>query len=107
MQPVRPSNQVTPDLLATSQPRIPGSLRDEIVQKEGTSSPLLGKEPLSPFRGRTHTVVSRPARKERSSSSNLKKSSGLTMSLPNLLDIDDLDTLPQSKQPVFIPVYVG
>ena len=29
------------------------------------------------------------------------------MSLPNLLDIDDLDTLPQSKQPVFIPVYVG
>lgn len=113
-EPEFPSNQATPDLLATAQPRPPSgdTLRDEIVRKEGVASPLLRREQVlepSPFRQRTRSFVRKRPEKEvpKKEGRGLKKRSSLTMSLPNLADIDDLGNIASSKQPIYIPVYVG
>ena len=61
----------------------------------------------SPFRDRSRSSVAGKRPPKREAVKSLKKSSCLSMSLPNLADIDDLGNLSSSRQPVYIPVYVG
>lgn len=86
-----------PDLLATTRPYYGGgdtggSLMQEIAEKEGMASPLLRKEYVlqpSPFlRTRAASM-----RKKKSHVGNLKSQAALSLSLPNLADIDNLDTV--------------
>ena len=82
---------------------------DEIVQKEGVACPVLRGEQLlepSPFsHGRSGSFV---VRRKRRGSGNLQSHAELTMSLPNLLDIDNIENPPPAnRHSVFIPVYVG
>ena len=101
------AKQATPDLLVTTiptRPRSGGSLRDEIAEKDGYCSPLIRHEAAlepSPFRNRTRSFMKKPR-----SNKSLKEQNTLTMSLPNIADIDNIDSLSSTKQLVYVPVYV-
>lgn len=82
-----------PDLLAThSYHPDTGSLMQEIIAKEGHASPLLRREHVllpSPFQ-RTRA---RSMRKNRTHTRNLKSQAALSLSLPNLADVESLESL--------------
>jgi hypothetical protein len=83
-----------PDLLATTRGYLDtgGSLMQEIAAKEGAASPLLRREHVllsSPFqRTRAGSV-----RKRQPHSSNLRSQAALSHSLPNLADVENLESL--------------
>lgn len=94
-----------PDLLATmhSYRTDTGSLMQEIAAKEGVASPLLRKEYVllpSPFqRARAGSM-----RKSRTHTGNLKSRAALSLSLPNLADVDSLEALegPMDGDPPYL-----
>lgn len=88
-----------PDLLATTRYLADtGSLMQEIAAKEGMASPLLRREQVllpSPFqRTRAGSM-----RKGRPPPSNLKSRAALSLSLPNLADVDSLESLEAPQLP--------
>ena len=97
-----------PDLLVTthSYPTDKDSLMEEIAQKEGMASPLLRREHVlqpSPFLRSTRSGSF--IRKKKKKPSNLKSNAVLSLSLPNLADVDELESpLPNTNRfSVIIP----
>lgn len=95
-----------PDLLPTHLHADKGSLMEEIAAKEGIASPLLRKE---------HVLQPSPFLRARASSARRKKPPQahvqaqrakvkLSLSLPNLADIDNLEeALPSNRYSAYLP----
>ena len=97
-----------PDLLvAHHNNQDTGSLMMEIVEKEGIASPMILKEQVllpSPF---LRTARAGSMRGRGKKASNLKSQAVLSLSLPNLADVDYLESLespqPANRYSVLIP----
>ncbi len=84
-----------PDLLSTHHAYHGDTLMQEIAQQEGMASPLLRQEHVlqpSPFL-RSQRTGSMRRSKAPVAPSNLGRLAALSMSLPNLADVVDLETL--------------
>lgn len=87
-----------PDLLSTTYGHTDtGSLMQEIAAKEGVASPLLRRELVllpSPFQ----RMRAGSMRKGKRQASNLKRNT-LSLSLPNLADVESLESLERQPLP--------
>ena len=103
-----------PDLLAAHHAYHGDTLMQEIAQKEGMSSPLIRQEHVlqpSPFlrSHRSGSMRRSQAPVVTAPSSNLKSRAALSMSLPNLADVDSLEaalappTVRSNRYSVLLP----